>query len=689
MVSVSENAREEVWHSLSEGLGRQIFATILLTVSTIISLSMPQLSGYASPVWLPAGVSVALVLIWGAGIWPSILAYALITEVILLGFKPDLMLDHVGAAVCLGAIKCLAPILTIGLLRRHADGPVPLLTLREFLLFAPIGIVGTAFLVATGGTLNAWVWDLLGDQTVLRTWVVWMIGDTVGILFTAPAVANWLAPANARAEPRARDEQRAEFIVLLLALIVSVTIFVGMMPGLEMLAGRPVTVLGLILWSVLRLAPRYNSAFALLTVLALSAALAYRPDVAPQFAFAVPLFGAPRLEEIFGLQINLGLMVFAGFLINALMAERLVQMRALEAANTTLEHRVAERTRDLSESEGRLRSITDAMQDAIILIDTDGRIAFWNPAATRLFGYRAEEVTRLGGYEVLLPPAFRPKVEEELARFRMTGEGPAPGSAYEFLALHKDGTERPVEMTAAAMRRPDGFAAAVVVRDVTERKQAYDLLQKEKERADALLGNILPRSVIERLNAGETAISDHAQDASILFCDIVGFTRLCTTISADRAVEILNTLFSRFDDLVRATGAEKIKTMGDGYMVAAGVPDPYPDHAASLAGLGLDLVSATRDLARDLDVPLKLRVGIHTGDVVAGVIGKDKFVFDVWGDTVNVASHIESCAEPDVVCVSTVTAERLQGRFRLGVPIMADAKGRGALRMFPVLTKEC
>ena len=207
-----------------------------------------------------------------------------------------------------------------------------------------------------------------------------------------------------------------------------------------------------------------------------------------------------------------------------------------------------------------------------------------------------------------------------------------------------------------------GFAYLL---DVINRR-AYQLdrmLEQEKQRSEALLLNILPVEIASRLKANEEPLADTHDSVSVLFADLAGFTDLSRKMSADDLVNLLNDLFSRFDKLVKTYGAEKIKTIGDAYMVATGLKGSVADHAEKIADLALGMQQAFGEFRRDNQVDLKLRIGVHSGAVVAGVIGKQKFSYDLWGNTVNVASRMESEGIPDHIQISAETREMLPDNY--------------------------
>ena len=165
----------------------------------------------------------------------------------------------------------------------------------------------------------------------------------------------------------------------------------------------------------------------------------------------------------------------------------------------------------------------------------------------------------------------------------------------------------------------------------------------------------------------------------MLFADIVGFTTMSAAMPPDRIVALLNELFSSFDDLAGKLGLEKIKTIGDCYMVAGGLPEPRPDHAEAVAEMALHMLDIIEDMAAQSGEPLTIRIGIHSGPVVAGVIGKRKFIYDLWGDTVNVASRMESHGLPGAIQLSEAAARRLDGKYRLRPRGVIEIKGKGAM----------
>ncbi len=207
-------------------------------------------------------------------------------------------------------------------------------------------------------------------------------------------------------------------------------------------------------------------------------------------------------------------------------------------------------------------------------------------------------------------------------------------------------------------------------------------LAREKEKTDRLLHSILPASIVARLKDDQTSVADAFDEATVLFADLVGFTALAAAMPAARLVELLDGIFSRFDELSTRYQLEKIKTIGDAYMVVGGVPRRRPDHAEAVARMALDIIVVVAEVARVTALPLRVRIGIHSGPVVAGVIGRQKFSYDLWGDTVNLASRMESTGVAGAVQLSAATRARLPSAFSPEERGEIDVKGMGVVSTY-------
>jgi class 3 adenylate cyclase len=227
-----------------------------------------------------------------------------------------------------------------------------------------------------------------------------------------------------------------------------------------------------------------------------------------------------------------------------------------------------------------------------------------------------------------------------------------------------------------ALRRLERNRRIVFHQDLVIAEQAADL-QREQAETERLLLNILPASVSRRLRQGESPIADSYASVSVLFADIVGFTPLAARMNPTEVIEFLGELFVSFDRLVEERGLEKIKTIGDAYMAVGGLPDPLAGHAVKVVDLGLEMIRATA--SRHHGPALSLRVGVHSGPVAGGVIGRRRFAYDVWGDTVNVASRLEQHGISGRVHISATTREQIQGHYEVEPCGPVELRGHGPM----------
>jgi len=213
-------------------------------------------------------------------------------------------------------------------------------------------------------------------------------------------------------------------------------------------------------------------------------------------------------------------------------------------------------------------------------------------------------------------------------------------------------------------------------------EEAHTKLAAEQERSERLLLNILPAPIAHRLRASDATIADGFAEVSVMFADIVNFTGLAADMQAEQVFAMLNRVFSHFDELAERHGLEKIKTIGDAYMVAGGLSDALPDACCAVAELALDMHDWLRCDQTTRGEPLHVRIGIGTGPVVAGVVGKKKFIYDLWGDTVNLASRITDEGLPDGIQCDRASYELLKGRFTFEEPITLHLKGKGYVEVW-------
>jgi class 3 adenylate cyclase len=257
------------------------------------------------------------------------------------------------------------------------------------------------------------------------------------------------------------------------------------------------------------------------------------------------------------------------------------------------------------------------------------------------------------------------------------------GSPLVFLAVADIPADDRARLLDSAVSDLALLAALLLLGEAVRGRRALDqanrLLRAEQERSERLLLNVLPAPIAARLKRGEAVIADGFAEVTVLFADLVDFTRRSQETSPERVVRLLDDLFSAFDRLAERHGLEKIKTIGDAYMVVGGLPEPRPDHAEAVADMALAL---REEVARHRDPagrPLALRIGIDSGPVVAGVIGRRKFSYDLWGDTVNVASRMESTGVAGCIQVTDRTCRQLRAGYRFERRGPVQVKGKGEL----------
>lgn len=377
--------------------------------------------------------------------------------------------------------------------------------------------------------------------------------------------------------------------------------------------------------------------------------------------------------------------------------ERRVQERtaALQASNEQLRIEIQERqqaTEALRVAEAKYRSIFENVTEGIFQTSPDGYFLSANPALAKILGYGTPEelmqrVTDIRN-QLYIDPKRRDDFINAIAIYGSVSD-------FESLAYSKGGKAIWIAENARAVYDENGQVLYYegTVQDITTRKIVAEALRYQREESEELLLNILPKPIAERLKLNENVIADSFPEVTVMFADLVGFTQLSAQISAKQLVELLNKIFSLFDQLADKHGLEKIKTIGDAYMVVGGLPTPRPDHAVAIAEMALDMQAAIVQFNHELKIPdaepLQIRIGINSGPVVAGVIGLKKFIYDLWGDTVNTASRMESQGIPGCIQITTSTYELLKNQdgyhFEQRGPI--EVKGKGLMITYLMTAK--
>jgi adenylate cyclase len=336
-------------------------------------------------------------------------------------------------------------------------------------------------------------------------------------------------------------------------------------------------------------------------------------------------------------------------------------------------------------AEERYHSIVENAMEGIFQSTPSGGFISANPALAKLYGYDSPAELMLcikNTSQVYIEPERRQEFEAA-----MDAQNAVLG--FESMVSRKDGHRIWVSENARAVRDEKGELMYYegTVSDITERKLAQEALKIQQEQSEKLLLNILPKPIAERLKAEQTTIADSFAEVSVLFADIVGFTELSARMSPTELVKRLNVIFSHFDQLAEKYGVEKIKTIGDAYMVVGGLPTPRDDHAEAIAQMALGMQEKIAKLSAQTGEKLAIRIGINSGPVVAGVIGVSKFTYDLWGDTVNVAARMEVTGYAGSIQVTDVTYELLKDKYLFERRGMIPVKGKGEMMTYWLLEK--
>ena len=375
------------------------------------------------------------------------------------------------------------------------------------------------------------------------------------------------------------------------------------------------------------------------------------------------------------------------------MAEKLkVSFHQLEQYSHQQEQMVAERTRELQEeieerkllgeklqsSDTKMRALFEAMTDVVLVVDRTGSVEVIPTNTTLLY---APEVDVIG---LTLEQFFMEETAETW--LRQVGRAIDTRRTINYDYSLKVGS---YDSWFSARISPMTEEAAIwVARDISDRKRAELALRIAQQKSESLLLNILPHTIAERLKHDPKEIAEHFDDVTILFSDIVGFTPISSKMPPLELVQLLNQMFSTFDKLAEKHGLEKIKTIGDAYMLAGGLPVPTNNHAEAVADMALEMQAAIKEfqactvlrekMSGNLE-QFQIRIGINTGPVIAGVIGIKKFIYDLWGDTVNVASRMESSGMPGAIQVSATTYDRLKDKYIFEERGAIPVKGKGEM----------
>jgi len=335
----------------------------------------------------------------------------------------------------------------------------------------------------------------------------------------------------------------------------------------------------------------------------------------------------------------------------------------------------------IQEQNKRFQVICSSKNDAIITSDESKRILFWNKGAEYIFGYSSDEAVGQP-LTLIIPHELHQRHNEGIERMNQRKKPRVVGKVLELNAIKKGGEEFPIELTLGSWDNNGKRYYSGIIRDITEKKKAELIILNEKKKSDELLLNILPKQVADELKSSGKATTKKYENVTILFTDFKDFTLMSSSISPIKLVKELNEIFSHFDGIMEAFQIEKIKTIGDAYFAACGSPEKNKDHAIQCIEAAKQMFRYLEDRNKKSELQWKMRAGIHSGQVVAGVVGKKKYAYDLFGDTVNTANRMESNGEVGKINISGTTYELIKGKYNCIPRGQIYAKGKGNLNMY-------
>ncbi|MCT7948511.1 PAS domain S-box protein [Ancylothrix sp. C2] len=338
----------------------------------------------------------------------------------------------------------------------------------------------------------------------------------------------------------------------------------------------------------------------------------------------------------------------------------------------------------LVESEERYRDLFENATDLIQSVGPDGSFIYVNRAWKETLGYSEADLANMSVFEVLDPDCK----EQCLEMFQRVISGE---QCQRVQAAFRSKTGQRIFVEGSVnCKFVEGKPVATrgIFRDITQRLLAEEALRHEQEQTERLLLNILPEAIADRLKQEHATIAESFAAVTVLFADIVGFTEIASSLSPIALVSLLNQIFSSFDRLTEHYGLEKIKTIGDAYMVVGGLPKRRVNHAEAIAEMALDMQGAIAEFNAQNNLNFNIRIGIHSGPVVAGVIGIKKFIYDLWGDTVNTASRMESHGSPGRIHISDTTHRLLRHKYVFEKRGIIQVKGKGEMRTYFLLARQ-
>ncbi len=644
-----------------------------------IASSIPGVNKLATCVWPPAGIAQAAVLLFGWRVWPGIALGVFFYETINLKIS---LISATISAFC----ACLQALCAFTLLQKLKFRP-SLDRLIDVVNLVFCGAVVATQINCTLGTLRLCLTNLVDWSEYWQVRWNWYLGDTLGVLIFTPLLLIIYPKIAIQNQPNTDNKTIKNQIwrAICLLLLVTVSWLVYNSKNQGNLSGYPLEYLPfpLVIWATIQFGQRgaVLASFIVSTIAIWGGSQGGGPFIAK----------AQNINQaILFLQAFTSVIVVTSLLLAATVAE-------LTSAQDSLR-----------KSEIKYRELVENANSIILKIDTEGNITFCNEFAQKFFGYREEEILGKHAVGTILPQTDTGGNDLAVLLSNILNN-PEQYTTNENESMRRSGSRVWVSWANKPLFDAEGnFAGLLAIgTDITDRRRAEMALYKlneelefrveertnalndtlsalrvQQEQSERLLLNILPEEIANRLKRGDSTIADTFADVTVLFADIVGFTQLSARVSPTELVSLLNDIFSTFDNLAERHGLEKIKTIGDAYMVVGGLPIPRKDHAEAIAEMALDMQDAIINFSNTQNQHLSIRIGINTGPVVAGVIGIKKFIYDLWGDTVNTASRMESHGLPGSIHVTGATYEQLRQKYFFESRGAIEVKGKGRMTTY-------
>ncbi|MEG3985636.1 adenylate/guanylate cyclase domain-containing protein [Microcoleus sp. S28C3] len=644
-----------------------------------IAVSIPGVNKLATCVWPPAGIAQAAMLLFGRRVWPGIALGVFFYETINLNIS---IISATISAFC----ACLQALCAFTLLHQLKFRPsLDRLIDVVYLIFG--GAVVATQINCTLGTLRLCVTGLVDWSEYWQIRCNWYLGDTLGVLIFTPLLLIIYKNLAARNPQNTGSKTMANRIGagICLLLLVTVSWLVYNSKSEGNISGYPLEYLPfpLVIWATIQ----FGQGGAVLASFIVSSIAIWGGSQG----------GGPFIAK--AENINQAILFLQAFM-------SVIVVTSLLLAATVAERALAEDS--LRQSEIKYRELVENANSIILKIDTEGNITFFNEFAQKFFGYDEKEI--IGKHAVgTIIPEVDTKGNDLGAKLRDILQNPEQYTRNENESMRRSGELVWVSWANKPLFDAAGKFAGMlgVGTDITERRRAEMALYKlneelefrvkertnalndtlnalrvQQEQSERLLLNILPEEIANRLKRGDSTIADTFADVTVLFADIVGFTQLSSRVSPTQLVSLLNDIFSTFDNLAERHGLEKIKTIGDAYMVVGGLPVPRQDHAEAIAEMALDMQQAITEFSNTHSQAFSIRIGINSGPVVAGVIGIKKFIYDLWGDTVNTASRMESHGKPGCIQVTETTYQQLREKYSFENRGAIEVKGKGQMTTY-------